>query len=346
MSDDRHGNQPPGQGGQEFPGRGGPDPPEGGRPDLPDRGEGRQRAEPAADQPDYFLRLPEQGPPPPTGRDGRGHAWLLLLCGAVASVVAAMGLVAWLGGAPDSTSIDQPSAASSAAPTEAATVPASPPAVRERRYAVWATNDDGSPVRWNPCDPIRWVFDPTHAPEGAKDDIVAAMRQITSATGLGFRFAGQVDERPRRDRSPFQPDRYGSDRWAPVLIAWAPVAETDVSMSDSDRAVAIPVAVGNSAHDVFVSGQIVLNADKKLPSGFGDRHASWGATVLHELGHLVGLDHVEDPRELMFAYPGFGPVEFGPGDLAGLAAVGADGGCLSVPRPAAVQVTYQEDFGN
>jgi hypothetical protein len=35
-----------------------------------------------------------------------------------------------------------------------------------------------------------------------------------------------------------------------------------------------------------------------------DREHSWGATLLHELGHLVGLAHVDDPDQLMSTYPG------------------------------------------
>jgi predicted Zn-dependent protease len=44
--------------------------------------------------------------------------------------------------------------------------------------------------------------------------------------------------------------------------------------------------------------------------------------VLHELGHLVGLAHVQDEHELMYA-ENIGQLDFGRGDLAGLARVGA-----------------------
>ena len=44
--------------------------------------------------------------------------------------------------------------------------------------------------------------------------------------------------------------------------------------------------------------------------------------LLHELGHLVGLDHVDDPNELM--YPRAAErTSYGPGDLKGLALLGA-----------------------
>ena len=48
--------------------------------------------------------------------------------------------------------------------------------------------------------------------------------------------------------------------------------------------------------------------------------------MTHEFGHLVGLDHVDDPTQLM--YPSTSPAvsTFGGGDLAGLAALGS-GAC-------------------
>jgi hypothetical protein len=42
---------------------------------------------------------------------------------------------------------------------------------------------------------------------------------------------------------------------------------------------------------------------------------------MHELAHVVGLAHVDDPRELMYA-DNLGHQAFGPGDLTGLAALG------------------------
>ena len=46
------------------------------------------------------------------------------------------------------------------------------------------------------------------------------------------------------------------------------------------------------------------------------------AIVLHELGHLVGLLHVDDPGELMHRED-VGRLELGPGDREGLAALGS-----------------------
>ncbi|HEY4631062.1 MAG TPA: matrixin family metalloprotease [Blastococcus sp.] len=49
--------------------------------------------------------------------------------------------------------------------------------------------------------------------------------------------------------------------------------------------------------------------------------------VLHELGHLVGLAHVEDGEQLMYPQARREVSDFAPGDLTGLAVLGA-GPCV------------------
>ena len=54
--------------------------------------------------------------------------------------------------------------------------------------------------------------------------------------------------------------------------------------------------------------------------------------VLHELGHVMGLDHVKVDGELMESAGG-GVTDFGPGDLEGLRILGRSSGCLNTPDP-------------
>lgn len=201
-------------------------------------------------------------------------------------------------------------------------------------FAFWATRADGAPVRWNPCAPIAWTVNPDGAPSSAVADVADALERLSEVTGLRFRYDGTTDEAPDVDRAPYQPERYG-DRWAPLLFAWEDQATTAAPLRGVDRAVAVPVAV----EDVFVTAQVVLNRDSVLAGGFEARRSSRGATLLHELGHVVGLTHVDDPVQLMFPYPAGGRSTWGDGDLAGLAQLGRDQGCLTTPDPRPVTVT-------
>jgi len=45
--------------------------------------------------------------------------------------------------------------------------------------------------------------------------------------------------------------------------------------------------------------------------------------VLHELGHLLGLDHVDDEGQLMYPEARRGVSDFAAGDLTGLVQLGA-----------------------
>jgi hypothetical protein len=303
---------------------------------------------------DYFVPMPsgagEPGPAAsaapetslPTPRPPGPSLWSLVVVfgGAVAVVAVVVAGLLTPSGDPSSPSPDG-LAVTGIAPEAAREAPAD---TAVDGYRVWARNDDGSPVRWDPCQPIRWVLNPGGAPPGTEVDMVRGVAEVTTATGVRFQYLGTTGERPSRERAPYQPGRYDGDGWAPVLIAWAAPGETDVPLSETDRGVSIPVAVGDRDGDAFVTGQIVFNPDRPLMSGFKDRRTSWGATILHELGHTVGLDHVDDPSQLMYTYPGTGPARFADGDRRGLAELG-QGGCLDVPEPVDVDVTYVDDFG-
>jgi hypothetical protein len=193
--------------------------------------------------------------------------------------------------------------------------------------------DQGLPTRWNPCEPIHYVVNASLAPPGSITDVHEAVRRVSAATGIVFDYEGPTDEKASAYRKSFQPDRYG-DRWAPVLIAWADPAASDIPFEHGGRiaaGVAVPVIPPTRFEDVYVSGWIALNADDPNPPGF-DVPGQQGPVILHELGHLMGLGHVRAPGELMEGSGG-GVVDFGPGDLEGLRRLGASGGCVRVMEP-------------
>jgi hypothetical protein len=188
----------------------------------------------------------------------------------------------------------------------------------------------GEPVRWNPCQPIHYVVNLTEAPSGSLGDVQEAIRRVSVDTGIPFIFDGSTQEIPQQTRAPYLPQLYG-ERWAPVVIAWANQDETDIAFQEGENryaAVSRPLSPTNGTAQ-FVSGWVVINAADRNPPGW-DSPADQGPTVLHELGHIMGLDHVASKYELMEPSGGY-MTDYGPGDLAGLERLGADQGCLGTP---------------
>ncbi|WP_406832822.1 matrixin family metalloprotease [Pedococcus sp. KACC 23699] len=69
----------------------------------------------------------------------------------------------------------------------------------------------------------------------------------------------------------------------------------------------------------------------QMRRGFG-AGATQGNMILHELGHVIGLNHVSSPLQVM--YPVIGPRTpngYATGDRAGLVKLGKAAGCINVP---------------
>jgi len=199
----------------------------------------------------------------------------------------------------------------------------------------------GSPTRWNPCAPIHYRVSLTDAPPGALGDLQEVVRRTTAATHIPFVFDGTTDETPVQrlaDPTLTEPGLDGP-RWKPVLIAWeSRAAWLQLGGSPSTKGFAEPMAAEAGGYREYVTGIVVIDADPAgyadFPSGF-DQPGSQGVVLLHEFGHLMGLAHVQDPRELMTAGGDGEPTarDWGPGDRAGLALLGRDAGCLQTPVP-------------
>jgi hypothetical protein len=112
-----------------------------------------------------------------------------------------------------------------------------------------------------------------------------------------------------------------------VLIAWQDTTETpDFAGEVIGQAGPQQVQTGGEPA-VYVSGQVRLDAVRMSTLMSEDGGAAVAeAVVLHELGHLVGLDHVDASTEVMYPQADRVITQLGPGDLTGLAALGS-GAC-------------------
>lgn len=180
-------------------------------------------------------------------------------------------------------------------------------------YRFSLTQRNGDPVGYDPCRPIELHVNPAGAPDDYEDLVRTAIDRTEDATGLRFDYLGLTDDRD------LEPTVLGPGR-RPVLVAWASEDELpDLAGDVAGIGGSAAVSSGNGRLS-YVTGVVVLDAEVFADVDDDDRPLAQ-AIVDHEFGHLVGLDHVTDPGELMNA-ENLGVTTYGPGDLEGLARLG------------------------
>ncbi len=183
--------------------------------------------------------------------------------------------------------------------------------------------DDGTtPVTWSPCRPIHYVVRTANAPSNGAQLIDDAFAHLATVTGLRFENDGSTDEAPSTDRRSYQKSRYG-DRWAPVLVTWATPEEVpDFGVDIVGEAGPLGVRTP-SGELALVSGTVALDAEAMGAMLRDRRERQVRLVILHELGHLVGLAHINDPSQVMAPRTRLDASTYQPGDLAGLARLGS-----------------------
>jgi hypothetical protein len=189
-------------------------------------------------------------------------------------------------------------------------------------YAFLATRPGTDyPITYGPCRTLPVLVNSQGEPAGGSALLLEAMAHVSDLTGLTLQYAGPSADRP----GPWRDAVLAGQREAypPALVTWSDEDESPRLEGDVvGYAGGISIRGQAISAERFITGQVVLDAPwfAEVLDDEDRRHEA-RAVILHELGHLVGLGHATDSRELMF--PSYvGQRDFGPGDRAGLERLG------------------------
>jgi len=228
---------------------------------------------------------PAQEPPGEAETRRRSRGWLTLV---VLGAVAAMLLVRQVPTGPDD---------------------------REPAYAFLDTSGD-QPVTYSSCRLIQVAVYPAGGPPDAEELVREAVGQLRSATGLDIVVSGAFGgHAPNWDFAAAPVTRVD-----PISVSWQD-ADAIARMTDDIAGLGgSRVVAGPGGHPERMGGTVALSRDYYAMADRRGDHGKELGVLLHELGHVFGLDHVDSPSEVMYPYAG--PIALGRGDLEGLRRLG------------------------
>jgi hypothetical protein len=190
-------------------------------------------------------------------------------------------------------------------------------------YAFLSTQRGSKePVTYGPCRSVEVQINSSGEVPGGSQLVLDAMSRVSELSGLELAYSGPTSERP--DTWSDRMTTGGLEAYPPVLVSWSDEDETPGLAGDVvGLGGSISLRGGDYARERYMTGSVTLDGPDLDEIAEGDDgEAKVRAVILHEFGHLVGLGHVQDPRELM-SEANSGQLDFGPGDREGLARLGS-----------------------
>jgi hypothetical protein len=166
-------------------------------------------------------------------------------------------------------------------------------AASSSRQSGYTLVSDGKPVLWKSCSTIKYVVsEDTSAAELAT--LKKAFAIESELTGHKFQFLGKVKDQASNK---WASKKYAGLEYSPVLITWTDEDNDLINGLTAGGTLANPTRGENPE---LVTGSITFDRSiyNTLNPGFGSGN-SQGNLVLHELGHLLGLDHSDGKSDLM-----------------------------------------------
>lgn len=146
-------------------------------------------------------------------------------------------------------------------------------------------------VTWKSCSEVSVVLGGKNLSQEKERLVRESLDIVASATGLSFNIIGTTKQVPQTNWA-LRGKKASGAAYPPVYIGWLDYWETDIlEGGDTLGAAVANPAVVNSRRQL-VTGAVVFNnylyPSLKASSGPGETKRN---LVLHELGHLVGLNH-------------------------------------------------------
>ncbi|MGZ4486217.1 MAG: matrixin family metalloprotease, partial [Nocardioidaceae bacterium] len=200
-------------------------------------------------------------------------------------------------------------------------------------------------VRWDPCHTITYRVNLTYSGStagqkaAALKDVKTAVAKLSAVTGIPFYYEGATTQIPT------SASWWQRQTSADLVIAWVDQTRTATrsTLLGKDPSGRWTSGTGGHVFKYWSSGgkwqlasgrgYVVLDAAQrgKYRAGFGSG-VTRGSLLLHELGHVVGLEHVGAVTETMYpVIRSRSAASYYAGDRAGLAKLGRSAGCIAVP---------------
>ena len=153
---------------------------------------------------------------------------------------------------------------------------------------------EGKPVLWKSCSTIRYVVSADTSPKELST-LKKALSIESKLSGHEFEYLGMVQDKASNN---WASTKFAGYSYPPVLISWTEGKSDLLSDYSAGGTLANPT---QGINPELVTGSIAFNRSiyQTLNEGFGKGNTQ-GNLILHEVGHLLGLSHRDNPSELMY----------------------------------------------
>lgn len=158
--------------------------------------------------------------------------------------------------------------------------------------------DPGSPVAWDPCEPVDVAVNLNGTPAAELDLIQLALNRVAAATGLTVRDAGLTTLINEDD---LRVGQEGTD----IIFAFSSRRQNPTLARVPEDNVVGYATFGSGPEDPMgwswpTPGMVVINWPE-VATMTGGPTGQRVSVYMHELGHAFGLGHANSPRQVMHA---------------------------------------------